>query len=299
MRKLMIFTAVAALCISSQALAIDVPKDGSPSFFKSPTAYSSQYFDRVLGTCNLQFAGGEVPFTYAKVSDGKASFNKNPRAYTPQQYHDILTAYGLELNAQNVKDVLKVGTYAKVVGDKIVFGGKPIAYGGSEWKNILAAYSLPAAPVAQAAPAAAAMPGDDDGDGVTNDKDACPDTPRYAAVDDRGCWALSSSLLFDFDKSVIKSEFYSLLDATKKVFDEFPKMRVTVEGHADSTGPDDYNQKLSERRAQAVVTYLINNVGVTPGRLLSVGYGESKPAYSNETEEGQSKNRRVEFSPMK
>lgn len=305
MRKLLVFIAVAALCISSQAVAIDFPKGGSPSFFKSPTAYSSQFFNKILGAYNLQLnAGGEVPFTYAKVANGKANFNALPIAYTPAQYHDILTSYGLQLSVANAKEILMVGTYAKVVDDRVVFGNKPIAYGGSEWTNILEAYSLPVAPIVksvakkvEAAPVVA-KPGDDDGDGVTNDKDACPGTPRYAAVDERGCWALSSALLFDFDKSIIKAQFYSLLDNTKKVFDEFPMMKVVVEGHADSKGTDVYNQKLSQRRAQAVVDYLTEKVGIASNRLKAVGYGESKPAYSNDTEAGQAKNRRVQFSPM-
>jgi OOP family OmpA-OmpF porin len=74
-------------------------------------------------------------------------------------------------------------------------------------------------------------------------------------------------------------------------------MSVAIEGHADSTGPDAYNQKLSERRAKAVMAYLVNTVGIDPSRLTAVGYGESRPAYPNDTPENQAKNRRVEFTP--
>jgi len=306
MRKIFLLSAIVFLLFSSQSFALEFPKGASPHFFHSPTAYSAQFFDKILQAYNLQYANGEVPFTYASVTDGKASFTPFPMAYTPKQYHQIITSYGAELTAENVREVLWVSSYAKVANDTIVFGNKPTAYGGPEWTNILEAYSMPAEPMAakpmekkMEAPPVVAKPGDDDGDGVTNEKDACPDTPQYAAVDERGCWALSSALLFDFDKSVIKTEYYSLLDDTKKVFAEYPKMNVAVEGHADSTGTDEYNQKLSERRAQAVVDYLVNNVGIAASRLKAVGYGESQPAYSNESEEGRAKNRRVQFSPVR
>ena len=301
MRKTITLLAVALLFVVSNSFAIEAPEGASPYFSQSPTAYSSLTFNEIMEAHNLQFDPGteQVPASYAKVADGKAVFNAAFIAYSPKKYHEILTSYGLELSPERVKEVLKVGSYASVAGDKITFGNDPTAYGRGEWKNILEAYSLPAKPVVQAPPAPAPKPGDDDGDGVPNDKDACPDTPQYAAVDARGCWALSSALLFDFDKAVIKPEFYSLLDNTKKVFDEYPKMRVAVEGHADSTGPDDYNLNLSQRRAQAVVDYLVAKVGIAADRLKAVGYGESKPAFSNETEDGRSQNRRVEFSPVK
>jgi len=307
MRKMLSFVLLALLLIGSRAFAVDFPQDGSPFFFNSPTAYSSQYFDKILNAYNLQInpASETIPFTYAKSANGKASFNAAPTAYSPKQYHDIFTSYGLQLPVENVKNILTVRSYANVVGDEIKFGNSPMAYGGPEWKNILEAYSLPEMKAAAMAtpmvekPAVVAKPGDDDGDGVPNGEDACPDTPRYAAVDSRGCWALDSALLFDFDKSVIKKEYYSLLDATQKVFDEYPKMHVAVEGHADSTGPEAYNQNLSERRAKAVVEYLTKTVGIDAARLKAVGYGELKPAFSNDTKEGRAKNRRVQFSPMK
>ena len=106
-----------------------------------------------------------------------------------------------------------VSSYATVKDDEIVFGNTSVAYDGEDWTAILSAYSLPvvAAPVV----VAVGCP-DEDGDGVCDDKDACPGTPKGIAVDERGCWALSNALLFDFDKAVIKKEFYSLLDDTQK-----------------------------------------------------------------------------------
>ena len=72
------------------------------------------------------------------------------------------------------------------------------------------------------------------------------------------------------------------------------ELRVEVRGHTDSTGDRDYNQKLSERRADAVVEYMIKN-GISPERVRSVGFGQTRPVASNETREGRRKNRRTEF----
>ncbi|MBM9603455.1 OmpA family protein [Desulfopila inferna] len=301
MKKKIIFLTAIVLCICSPALAIDFP-GGGLNFSKSSTAYSSQYFDKILQAYGLQLEShAGIPATYATVVDGKAAFNATSTAYTPVQYHSILTAYGLELTPESVQQRLQGSSYAAVAGDRIVFGDTPTAY-GSEWENIIGAYSLAAQPEPEPEPVVTqqpAVPGDDDGDGVPNHQDACPGTPEYAAVDERGCWVLASAgLLFDFDKAVIKPEYYSLLESTKMVFDNNPEMRVQVEGHTDSVGSAEYNQNLSQERAQAVVDYLSENAGVERERLQAVGYGESRPAYSNETKEGQAKNRRVEFTPI-
>jgi OOP family OmpA-OmpF porin len=73
----------------------------------------------------------------------------------------------------------------------------------------------------------------------------------------------------------------------------YPNMTIRIEGHTDNVGSDTYNQKLSEDRARAVFTYLQSkNMG---NRASSIGYGESKPIATNETDEGRAQNRRVEF----
>jgi len=302
LRKILI-TSFAAVCIGTPAMGIDLPTDASPSFFQPATAYSSQYFNKILQAYGLQLdtgKGDQLPTSYAKVSGGESNFNRAPIAYSPKQYHSVLTAYGLQLTLADAEQVLKTSSYAKVTGDKISFGNSAIAYGGKEWNNIMSAYSLPAMeqsaqpPVAKQVPAT--KPGDDDGDGVTNDKDACPNTPFKAVVDERGCWAFANALLFDFDSAVIKEKFAAALDKIKEVFSSHPDLKVTVEGHADSTGPEAYNQKLSEKRAQAVTKYL-EAEGVGAEKLNAVGYGELKPAYPNDTAEGRAKNRRVEFTP--
>ena len=107
-------------------------------------------------------------------------------------------------------------------------------------------------------------------------------------------------IYFDFDKSTIKPVSYPLLDQVVKVMADRPSMRVRVEGHTDSKGADAYNQKLSQRRSESVVKYLIEK-SIAPSRLDSVGFGESRPIAPNNNPDGsdnaagRAKNRRTEF----
>jgi outer membrane protein OmpA-like peptidoglycan-associated protein len=101
-------------------------------------------------------------------------------------------------------------------------------------------------------------------------------------------------IYFDFDKSTIKPVSYPVLDQVAQVMRDRPTVIVRVEGHTDSVGSDKYNQRLSERRAHAVVKYLIGK-GIESNRLQAAGFGESRPIAPNETPEGRAKNRRTEF----
>ena len=79
-----------------------------------------------------------------------------------------------------------------------------------------------------------------------------------------------------------------------KILKDDPSLKTEVSGHTDSDGDDDYNLELSEKRAEAVMKYLISN-GIEQSRMNSIGYGETKPVADNSTDEGKSLNRRVEF----
>src|SRR5688500_8219546 len=103
------------------------------------------------------------------------------------------------------------------------------------------------------------------------------------------------NIFFDFDKSILKDESKAELNRALKVLAEYPTIHIQVEGHTDWIGETSYNQGLSERRANAVYEYLIAN-GLDKDRIEQViGYGETKPVESNETDEGRAHNRRVEF----
>jgi OOP family OmpA-OmpF porin len=145
------------------------------------------------------------------------------------------------------------------------------------------------------APVVAVTPLDSDGDGVPDDIDQCPGTPAGAKVNDVGCWHLAGDTVqFDFDSAVINDT--SLLEAALVIMKENPEITGEVAGHTCSIGPEAYNQGLSERRANAVRDWFIQN-GIAAERLRAVGYGETRPIASNDTEEGRRKNRRVELHP--
>ena len=151
---------------------------------------------------------------------------------------------------------------------------------------------LGGAPVAKAA-----VDGDADGDGVPDSKDRCPNPPKLARVDERGCWVITG-LHFDTNSSEIAASDQELLRTRAvAILKANPDLRVRIDGHTDSRGSDAYNQALSERRAQAVRKFIIDN-GIDGSRLESRGYGESQPAAPNDTPENLRKNRRVEFTPL-
>ena len=99
---------------------------------------------------------------------------------------------------------------------------------------------------------------------------------------------------FDFNKATLTAAGTAKLDEAATVLAENPSVTVNVDGHTDSVGSDAYNQGLSERRAKAVVDYLVAK-GVDAARLSPTGYGESKPVATNDTAEGRALNRRVEL----
>jgi outer membrane protein OmpA-like peptidoglycan-associated protein len=101
-----------------------------------------------------------------------------------------------------------------------------------------------------------------------------------------------SDVLFDYDSAALKAGSYDELSRVAKVLNQYPQTNVTVAGHTDSKGSDEYNQKLSEKRAENVKNAL-GGMGVNPARMTSVGYGESKPIADNNTEAGRQMNRRV------
>ena len=141
-------------------------------------------------------------------------------------------------------------------------------------------------------------PFDSDGDGVADHLDQCPDTPKGATVNEVGCWALKGTTLYDSNSSYIRAEAYPLLDEVAIILGKNPEMEVEVQGHTDDTGTAEYNQWLSEKRAQRVKDYLVSK-GIDPSRLEAKGYGLTQPVASNATEEGRAQNRRVELKRLR
>ncbi len=102
---------------------------------------------------------------------------------------------------------------------------------------------------------------------------------------------------FDVDQSNVRPDAASILNDMADKLGRCPKKLIRVEAHTDSTGSDDYNQALSERRAQSVRDYLVGQ-GVSASVLETEGFGETRPIDSNDTAEGRARNRRVELHPV-
>jgi OOP family OmpA-OmpF porin len=147
---------------------------------------------------------------------------------------------------------------------------------------------------------------DDDGDGVNNCDDKCPNSTAGQTIGPDGCPVPVTIDLrgvnFDFDKSTLRPDAVATLDEAVSVLKQYPDLRVEVAGHTDSKGTDEYNQSLSERRAAAVYDYLTSN-GIDAGRLVGPnGYGESRPIAPNTNDDGsdnpdgRAQNRRTELN---
>jgi len=106
---------------------------------------------------------------------------------------------------------------------------------------------------------------------------------------------MPGNITFKSDSAEIDPSFYKVLNSVDLVLKKYDKTVVEVAGHTDSTGAADYNQKLSERRANAVAQYL-ETQGLASNRVVTVGAGESKPVADNSTPQGRQANRRVELT---
>jgi outer membrane protein OmpA-like peptidoglycan-associated protein/outer membrane protein W len=206
--------------------------------------------------------------------------------------------------------------------DPLLFGlGIGYRFGGSP---------AVATPVAAPVPPPPPAPLDSDGDGVPDTLDQCPNTPRGVQVDGRGCPLDSDNdgvadyldqcpgtpaglkvdangceieemvltgVTFETASAILTAQSSEVLDKVAAVLRQRPQSTAEIHGYTDNRGSDAYNQKLSERRAAAVVAYLMEH-GIPGAHLSSKGLGKSNPVATNDTAEGRAQNRRVtvEFS---
>jgi OOP family OmpA-OmpF porin len=149
-------------------------------------------------------------------------------------------------------------------------------------------------------------PLDSDRDGVPDYLDKCPGTPIGTLVNKDGCplppekVSITLAIEFDTGKADIKSKYHDEIGRVADFLKKYPQAQGVIEGHTDNLGGAAMNQKLSERRAQAVVNYLVQKYGIDPVRLSAKGYGMTRPIADNKTAQGRQENRRVEahFSAM-
>jgi len=140
---------------------------------------------------------------------------------------------------------------------------------------------------------------DRDHDGVVDSVDECLHTPPDVAVDAFGCPVplyLRTNLTFQPNETAASDRLMQKLDRIGRLLQQNPDTTVTVEGHTDDAGDAATNMTLSNQRAQSIKLLLTQHYGIEPSRIMASGYGETRPLVSNATEEGRSRNRRVEVA---
>jgi len=140
---------------------------------------------------------------------------------------------------------------------------------------------------------------DSDGDGVVDRLDECPGTPAGTPVDRKGCEIKGDYVLegvnFESNSDQLRGGSSTVLDQVVDTLKKYPEIEFVIEGHTDSAGSAEYNEGLSQRRAQTVYDYLAN-AGIAEGRMSALGKGEAEPIADNATAEGRAENRRVVLS---
>ena len=136
--------------------------------------------------------------------------------------------------------------------------------------------------------------GDDDKDGVLNSKDICPNTALGDAVNSDGCPAkVTLNINFENNSDKVNPDSYKTIQKYADFLNNYATYSAKIVGYTDSRGSQNYNQKLSEKRANAIKDMLVEK-GVPLSRLSAVGMGENNPIADNSTKEGRAKNRRIE-----
>jgi OOP family OmpA-OmpF porin len=183
--------------------------------------------------------------------------------------------------------------------DYIALLGFQYSFGGSRTPEPPPPPPPPPPPVSQAAPPVAAVPAtppDSDHDGVPDNIDQCPDTPAGVQVDAVGCPLKGSITLegvnFEHNSAALTVASHPALDAIADGLKKHQRLKIEVQGHTDSTGTPAYNLKLSQKRAESVRTYLLDQ-GANAEQLVAKGYGQTQPVASNKTAAGRAQNRRV------
>lgn len=242
---------------------------------------------------------GFEPYAGINVGEQLIESLNNPNS---DENDELMT--GVELGVQRAffkHVILDVGTRQAYSQDREywegqVYAGLNLAFGiSNDSDERVEEEVVPATP-------AEVVTGDSDGDGVNDDRDRCPNTASGAVVDADGCQVYetleqreTSVIYFGFDRDTIQGQFTDEIRGVAERLNGGEQGHIRVEGHADSTGPAEYNQGLSERRALSVKERLMRDYKVSGDRISTEGFGENKPVADNSTREGRAKNRRAEI----
>ncbi|EKF73561.1 outer membrane protein OprF [Alcanivorax hongdengensis A-11-3] len=238
---------------------------------------------------------------YAGINAGEQLI-ENARVSGADENDELMTGVELGLQRAFFKHVIfDLGTRHAYSQDREywegqIYAGLNLAFGVSnDDKDNAKQERVPAEP-------AAVVSGDGDGDGVADDVDQCPDSASSAVVDDEGCQVYkmqtrtqTGEIYFEFDRAAVQGQFSDDVRQAADRMNAGDEGLIRVEGHTDSIGPADYNQTLSERRAQAVKDKLINDYSVDASKVSTEGFGESRPVADNSTAEGRAQNRRADI----
>jgi OOP family OmpA-OmpF porin len=144
---------------------------------------------------------------------------------------------------------------------------------------------------------------DSDGDSIPDNVDRCPNAagtransgcPEMKIEDVKKITQIASKIFFETNSDVLKVASTVQLDELAQILQRYPEANLTIEGHTDDVGEDEYNLTLSQKRTESVKTYLMSK-GIFESRLTAIGYGETRPIDDNKTSTGRAKNRRVEL----
>lgn len=141
---------------------------------------------------------------------------------------------------------------------------------------------------------------DSESDGVISARDKCPDSAPGSLVNNDGCGSeyletvrVKLLINFDTDSYVVKPEYFSEIEKLSLFMDEYPSVKVTIEGHTSIRGKRSYNQILSQHRAEAIKDILVNDLAIDADRIMAVGYGFERLLLEGDDEYIHARNRRI------
>jgi OmpA-OmpF porin, OOP family len=267
----------------------------------------------------FEFVNTAAPFSQMDPSTGIFDLSLAYRMFPKKVYHILLQA-GVgyvrykDFDATNTDDIRedfalkgRVGFEYMLTPDLMLALQTDyyrLNYGSSGpnlmnvWAPMFAmTYYFGKANAQDAAPVAAA-PADSDGDGIVDADDQCPGTPAGQKVTAYGCaqtekLEIALNVQFASGKTDIDTKFTADLEKFAEFMNKFPESKAEIAGHTDNTGAEKLNNRISQKRADAVKKYLVQTLKVDQARLTAKGYGPSQPAADNTTPEGREKNRRV------
>ena len=277
---------------------------GAVQTFETGNTLRTDFYNYNLGLDLFYAFGDRTHFTPFLLIGGGASYNDiyPNTSNTQEDDYDFFANAGVGFVTGPVTKVgsLRIRGEARYVYDNYVQGDGDVRFGlGIEIPLFVEKIVTVQAPPAQTQ--VVEVPSglrDSDGDGVVDDHDKCPDTPAGSRVDGDGCpfdkVINLKGVTFEFNKTRLRPDAQTILDWATGILKKYPDMKVEIAGHTDNVGSDEYNQKLSEGRAESVKGYFVEH-GVPDTQLSVKGYGEAEPIADNASEDGRERNRRVEL----